>query len=241
MTGALRGVAGWFVEPADGTAPPSRRHGAPHDVRDPGRRLAALGSLTTAPVLAATVAMAERAAAGAAAALVLLWRPPGLEGLPPGPTAPGLPAAHRLAARLARRDLPAVARGRLVWLALPADCDAGLRALRHAEAAAGEVPAVLAVARPREPGVDAALAERDLIVVAAEPGSALAVAALDDVVDLRVPACACAPPPPGAARLAALTGLHARRVDVPWPPQPAEPDVVALRRRVEPRPGEELW
>jgi hypothetical protein len=179
-------------------------------------RVAVVGAPASAPALAAAVALSCRARARTSTALVALWRSPGVDGPPPGPAAPALPGAGALAARLRRRDLPATARGRLVWLLLPGEPDAAVPALRHAEAAAGDVPVVLAVARPREPLVDAVLAERDLAIVAAAPGSPLAEAVLADADDLRVPARACAPLPPGAARLAALAGLAAPRLETAW-------------------------
>jgi hypothetical protein len=224
MSGALRTLAGWFVEP-----PPARPPEAPIAGPHAGRRIAVLGSAVTAAPLAAAAALNARAAAAAPTALVLLWRLPLLDGPPPGPAAPALPAARRLAARLVRRDLAAVARGRLVWLVLPGACAEGARALHHAEVAAGDVPVVLALARPREPEVDALLADSDLAIVAAEPGSALASAALEDVADLRVPACACAPPAPGAVRLAALAGLRAPRLDLPLPSEPRRRGVAPVR------------
>jgi hypothetical protein len=235
----LSAAASWFIEPAD--EPPERyRLAGPRTAHPrPGRslaepplelvadhrrppaatavlappRVAVLGSGSTAPPLAAALALACRARARSAAALVALWRLPGMEGPPPGPATPALPGAASLAGRLSRRALTAVGRGRLVWLLLPAACDDALPALRHAEAAAAGVPVVVALARPREPGVDVVLAERDLAVVAAPPGSPLAELALDDVADLRIPARACAPITAGAARLAALAGLAAPPFD----------------------------
>jgi hypothetical protein len=44
-----------------------------------------------------------------------------------------------------------------------------------------------------------------------------------------VPACACAPPPPGAARLAALAGLRAPRLELPLPREPRTPSVAPVR------------
>ena len=89
------------------------------------------------------------------------------------------PAASRLAARLQARGLDAVARGRLAWLALPAD----QLALAARAAAAVDVPAVIAVTGPRTPATDELLAEQDLVVLVvgsdAQPGlEALALAGL---------------------------------------------------------------
>jgi hypothetical protein len=236
----LRVAASWFVEPADDPPEPYRLAGPRTAHRRPARdlepplevvadrrrtvadarvvappRIAVIGSGSTAPPLAAAVALGCRSRTRTAAAVVALWRVPGIDGPPPGPTVPALPGAASLAGRLSRRDLTAVGRGRLVWLLLPAACDEAIPVLRHAEAASGDAPVVVALARPREPGVDAVLAERDLAVVAAPPGSPLAAVALEDVADLRIPARACAPLAAGATRLAALAGLAAPTFDAP--------------------------
>lgn len=217
----VRAATAWLVEPAEEPAgevdrAPTLRiaPGSPEPVEPHALRIAVIGSGQSAPALAAAVALSCRARARVPAALVALWRSPGIEGPPPGPSAPVLPGAGALAARLARRDLPVVARGRLIWLTLPGASDAAEPVLRRAEAAAGEVPVVLALARPREAAVDAVLAGRELALVAAPPGSPLAAAALRDVDDLRIPSRACAPLPPGVGRMAALAGLRAPHVEL---------------------------
>jgi hypothetical protein len=221
----LADALAWFVEPArdDGTGGLlAQRPGGGTRAVAPApdaQRLAVLGSAATAPPLAAAVALASRTRAHVPAALVALWRAPGATGPVPGRAAPALPGAAALGARLVRRSLPVAARGHLVWLLLD---DAGTEAaalVRHAEAAAGDVPSVLALARPREAAIDALLAERELIIVAADPGSALAAAALDDLDGLPVPARACSPPAAGAARLTALAGL--RSAGIPALGEPA--------------------
>src|SRR5439155_27038652 len=77
-------------------------------------RVAVIGSGSTAPPLAAAVALGLKANARARAAVVALWRPPGLDGPPPGPAAPAFPGAAPLAGRLTRRGLTPAARGRLL-------------------------------------------------------------------------------------------------------------------------------
>jgi hypothetical protein len=200
-------------------------------------RIAVVGSPAAVPPLAAAVALACRARARVPSALVALWCAPGDDDgdALPGSSGPALPGAAGFAARLSRRGLPATARGRLAWLALPPPCDDAVPMLRHAEAAAGDAPVVLAVARPRDPAVDALLAERDLLVVAAPPGSPLASAAGEDVRGLRVPVRACAPLPPGALRLTALAGLRGPRLDL-WFDAPA-----TIVRLPGPAPNEEAW
>jgi hypothetical protein len=205
---ALRAIAGWFVEPLEADAAPRPVFGGPRAVAVPAHaRIAVLGSPATAPALAAVLALGARSAAGAPAALVALWRPAGVVPPLPALAAPAFPAARGLAARLVRRDLLATAHGRLVWLARPGGADDGRRALRQAEAAVGDVPVVLALARPREPAIDALLAESALAVVAAAPGSTLADAAVGDLAELRISARAIAPPT-GVARLTALAGYR---------------------------------
>jgi hypothetical protein len=235
----LATATAWLVDPPDEPLPdPSAVALAPPPAAGeaPLTRLAVLGPPAAVPALAAAVALTWRARAGVPSALVALWRASAAHGVPPGASGPVLPGAAAFAARLTRRDLPVTARGRLTWLALPATCDDALPMLRHAEAAAGDLPVVLALARPREPAVDALLAERELLVVAADPGSALAEAAATDVAALRAPVRARRPVPPGAARLAALAGLRAPRLDL-WP----EPVLPAVSRLPGPAPSEEAW
>jgi hypothetical protein len=205
-------------------------------------RIAVLGSPAAVPPLAAAVALACRVRARVPSALVVVWRAPGDDDgdALPRPTGPALPGAAAFAARLSRRGLPASARGRLAWLGLPPACDDAVPMLRHAEAAAGDAPVVLAVARPRDPAVDALLAERDLLVVAAPPGSPLASAAGEDVSDLRVPVRACAPLPPGALRLTALAGLRGPRLAL-WSDAPATVVRLAPSRPPGPAPNKEAW
>jgi hypothetical protein len=178
-------------------------------------RVAVLGPPSAVPALAAAAALTCRARARVPSALVALWHPPSdSDGLPGPGGGPVLPGAAALASRLSRRDLPVAARGRLVWLRLPGDDDAAVSLLRRAEAAAGDLPSVLAVARPRDATVDAVLAERELLVLAAGDDSPLAAAALSDAAELRVPVRVCRPLPPGALRLAALAGLRGPRLEL---------------------------
>jgi hypothetical protein len=206
----LAEALGWFVEPAPEIPVPPLGGGPRSVVAGAGaQRIAVLGSTATAPPLAAAVALACRTRAHAPTALVALWRPAGESTPVPGPAAPALPGAAAVASRLSRRGLPAAARGRLVWLPLGGVGEEAATLLRRTEAAIGDVPSVLALARPRDATVDAVLAERELLIVAAEPGSPLEAVALDDLAHLAVPTRACQPPAAGAARLAALAGLRA--------------------------------
>jgi hypothetical protein len=235
---SLLGTAtSWLVEPADDPAPRLSAVTPPPAAGEvPLSRLAVLGAPPAVPALGAAVALACRARARVPAALVALWRASGDDGPAPGPSGPALPGAAALAARLSRRELPVGARGRLTWLLLPASPAAAVPMLRQAEAAAGDLPVVLALARPREAAIDAVLAERELLVVAATPDSPLARAAVADAAPLHIPIRACPPLPAGAARFAALAGLRGPRLAL-WT-DPAPSPVVRLPG---PRPSEEAW
>jgi hypothetical protein len=96
-------------------------------------------------------------------------------------------AGRRLAARLEARGFEPRVRGRLAWVRLdPAHPDVKELAWQVALLAA---PVVFAVTAPRTPGIDAALAEQDLVVlVTAEPEGSLARAAaggLPEMVPMR--------------------------------------------------------
>jgi hypothetical protein len=112
------------------------------------------------------------------------------------------------------RELRAVARGRLVWLRLPADPVAAEVALRRA-AAAVDAPLVTALGGGRPSSLDLLVAEHDLVVVAADPVTPLARAALDRLSHRCVAAIACRPLPRGPARSMALAGLKAPRLEPP--------------------------
>jgi hypothetical protein len=216
-----------LAAPAPATAPPTRITApptltpapdtatttpAPLAALSPLVRPAVLGTAATAPPLAAAVALACRCRVRVSTALVALWPADGAPGAIR--SGPALPGAAALAARLHRRDLPVTSRGRLVWLALAIDAEEAATMLRHAEAAAGDVPTVLAVARPRDENVDELLAGRDLLVVAADADSALASAALADAAALGLNIHAAPPQPPGPARVATLAGLRGPRLDI---------------------------
>jgi hypothetical protein len=190
-------------------------------------RAVALGSPRDTIPLAAALALTFRAAERTPTALVAAWgaqEPAAIS--PSGAQAAAAissprrrggfaaPAAARLAARLGRRELPAAARGRLVWLPLPDEPSAAATALRSA-AAVVEGPVVTALAGPRPAVLEPVVEEHDLVIVAAEPGTALAEAALAALADRSVSAIACRPLPRGPARALALAGLAAPRLDPP--------------------------
>jgi hypothetical protein len=174
-----------------------------------------LGGPAHVPPVAAACAGELRARAGAAAALVCLWRP-GLgppadelehrSGPPAGATTP---AARRLADTLDAEGLRATACGRLAWLALPDDAAEAAPVLRQGlpVAEAAGVPVVIAVAGPRPATLEPllAIAELGLAVLPAEADEALRELTLTGLpgATRRI----VAPLPPGPPRWAALAGL----------------------------------
>jgi hypothetical protein len=227
MTTALGRIAAFLVEPG---APPKPTAALPTACR-----AAVLGSVADTPPLAAALALTLRAADQRPAALVALWgaaAPPAAPacraagrlaatvsprttaGAGPGAAPPALSATSDSAtvgARLAARG--AIARGRLVWLALPDDPVAAVDAV-VAAAGVTDAPLVTALAGARPPGLDELVAGHDLVVVAASPGSLLARTALERLGRRGVRAAACRPLGRGAARALALAGLAAPRLDL---------------------------
>lgn len=194
-------------------------------------RAAVLGTDPGALAAGAALAGELRARSRASAALLITWPPVAraqddaltaaqfslLASHPPPPpregaSAPGaIPAtlpARRLAARLQARGLPAVARGRLAWLALGPDPGPAFAAAERALGALAE-PAVLALAAPRPREATALLAEQHLIAVAAPPGASgdLLALAKASLAATGVPVVAVRPPTRGPGRLLALAGL----------------------------------
>jgi len=135
----------------------------------PGPLVAVLCTGPCARVAAAGVALALARAAGSPSAIA------GALAVGPGPGSAALPAAARTASALRRRELPARASGRLVWLAdrrgaLDGDDDvAGRAAALGAEvaraAAAAGAPAAVAYPVARTAALDRLLAWHDAVVV----------------------------------------------------------------------------
>jgi hypothetical protein len=168
-------------------------------------RAAVLGAATDAVPLGALLANALRAWAGAPVAAIGVWAPGAGSSMG---ARPATLAASRLAARLSARGLPAVARGRLGWVALDAHPVAAAVAARRASGAL-EVPLVVVLAGPRCEAVEGLLAEQDLVVFAcAEPDGPLARLAIAGCAGA---ALACAAPPPGPARWLARSGAAGGR------------------------------
>ena len=204
MSGVLHRAAGFFLAP-----PPAERIECA--ALPPAVRAVVLGAPRDAAPLAAALALSLRTATRARAALVAVWDPEVDEGRLRRDAA--TQAASRLAARLAAHDLFATARGRLAWLALPADPAPAAVAVRAASAIVdGPLVTALTGARPTE--LEDLVAEHDLALVAADPESPLARAALGALVARGIAAKAYAPLGRGLPRKLALAGLIAPRRDV---------------------------
>jgi hypothetical protein len=199
MSGALERAAEFFL------APPERRDEPV--ALPPAARAVVLGSAADTPGLAAAVALSLRSTDRAPAAVVASWGA-GRELRATAATR----ATARLAARLTGHDLATTPRGRLVWLALPPEPAAAAEALRRTSALV-ECPLVTALAGARPPELEALVAEHDLALVAAHPGTTIARAALARLADRGIAASACTPPRRGLLRTLALAGLAAPRLD----------------------------
>lgn len=198
MSGILERAAEFFLAPA--AAPAADTATLP-----PAVRAVVLGSGSDAGPLAAAAALSFRAGARAPAAVVATW--PGEAMRPSAATR----AAALLARRLTTHDRPAVARGRLAWLALPEEPAAAAAAVRRASALV-DGPLVTALGGARPPELESLVAEHDLAIVAAAPDTALARAAVARLTSSGVPASACPPIRRGVARTLALAGLAAPRI-----------------------------
>lgn len=176
-------------------------------------RAAVLGAVPDVVPLAAALALTLRGADRRPAALVALCG-----AAPPG-RGPAVRAATRLAAAVrpfavgSSPPTQAIARGRLAWLALPAEPALAIDALVGA-AAVVDAPLVTALAGARPAALDALVAGHDLVVVAAAPGTPLAGTAIERLAEHGVPAVACRPPSRGIVRSLALAGWAAPRLEL---------------------------
>ena len=198
MSGVLQRAAGFFLVPA--AAERSEPAALPT-----ATRAVVLGAAGDAVPLAAALALSLRAGG---AALVAVWGGTGEHARRDAASR----AAARLAARLSVHSLPARARGRLAWLALPAEPAPAAAAVRRASVLV-EGPLVTALTGARPAALDALVAEHDLAVVAADPESPLARAALTRLAEAGIAGSACAPLGRGLHRALALAGLVAPRLD----------------------------
>lgn len=183
--------------------------------RRPRRARAAAASIA-APALGVLAPPRDLPAAAAGVGLAIWRSAPAVlvclaaPVLMPAFRAPARAGAGRLAASLRARGLEASARGPLALVQLPAEgrTDAVTRAL----AAAGPLPAVLAVAG-RDAEVDALLAARDaiLVVLPASSEPAMAHLALAGAAELVPGAAAITLALDPLARALALAGVRAPR------------------------------
>jgi hypothetical protein len=168
--------------------------------------VAVLAAAADAPALGAALALALVQRRRAPVVALCMWTAEQQAG-PPW-RAPALPAARRLAARLAARGYDARPAGRLAVVRLTGSDDDAALAARRALSATGAAPAVLALGAPRTAAFDELLAEQDLVVVGARTGAdpvltRLAVAGLAGAVR----ACACEVPTTHPARSLAAAGV----------------------------------
>ena len=199
MSGALDRAAAFFLMPAAGEAVEA--------AVPPAARAAVLGAPADVAAVSAALALGLRAADGAPAALVATWA---ASGGAVRREAASRPAA-RLAARLSTRGLTAAARGRLAWLALPADPLEAVAAVRRASTIV-DGPLVTAIAGARPDPLEELVAEHDLAIVVADPASPLARAALARLAARGITATAHPPLRRGIPRAFALAGLSAPRL-----------------------------
>jgi len=172
-----------FVLAPAGVEPPARAQRAPAATAEDAftRALPATVALLCAPgdaralgvAAAALLARRRRAPCG----LACVWTGPEAQRHPEA-RAPAARAARRLATALGARGLDAVAGGRAVVVALPADPAEAASAAGRACAAAGAAPTILVVAGPRDDAFDTLLAGCDRALVVARPGADEAVGAL---------------------------------------------------------------
>jgi hypothetical protein len=166
----------------------------------PASRAAVLAAAADLATAAGMLAAALRARHRAAAAVVCLPSPP-LAG------APALPAAARVARRLAGRDLECTAAGAVCRVHLPED-PAAFVVQAWRVLAAAEVPAVVAIPR-RETVHDDLLSALDLVALATAPDGdeTLADVAAASLERLAVPVARLLVPRGVLARRAAAGGL----------------------------------
>ena len=203
MSGVLARAAELFLVPG-GTE-------ALEAVAPPAVRAVVLGAPADAHPLAAAIALSLRAAADAPAAAVAVWEAGGVE----APRASAATrAAARLAARLTAHGLAAAPRGRLACAGLPPDPAEAAAAVRDASTLV-DGPLVTSLAGARPEALETLVAEHDVAIVAADPETALARAALAGLTARGIAASARCPPRRGLVRALATAGIAAPGVEAP--------------------------
>lgn len=157
-----------------------------------------------AAALGTVVALALLRGSPARSGLVCVWPAAVLSSR--RPSVPVRPAARRLQAALAARDLEARAAGPLAVALLPPDPDAAALAARRAAAVArGPVVHVVTGARPA--ALTPLLHDADRVLVAGTEGDAVCALALAGLAAEGLDARCVSAPEPGAARALAAAGL----------------------------------
>jgi hypothetical protein len=157
-----------------------------------------------AAALGTVVALALLRGSPARSGLVCVWPAAALSSR--RPSVPVRPAARRLQAALAARDLEARAAGPLAVALLPPDPEAAALAARRAAAVArGPVVHVVAGARPA--ALTPLLHDADRVLVAGTEGDAVCALALTGLAAEGLDARCVPAPDPGAPRALAAAGL----------------------------------
>ncbi len=190
-------IGAWFLDEAESRSAP-----VPSRAAAISSEAAVIGSADVAAGAGAVVAL--ELARGSRVAVLLSWG----ASISAGPAAPALPAARRLARRLTERDLPALARGRLVLCLLDEREDtAAAQARRVGALLPTGTPLVLALGGPRGQELDVLLAEMPEVLVAVDANTPLGALALAGAVVAAGPVAVSWAPPGAVRRRAALCGL----------------------------------
>lgn len=172
--------------------------------RDADPRVGILCRPGDAAALGTVVALALLRGSPARSGLVCVW--PAAVLASRRPSVPVRPAARRLQAALAARDLEARAAGPLAVALLPRDPDAAALAARRAAAVArGPVVHVVAGARPA--ALTPLLHEADRVLVEGTDADAVCALALTGLAAEGLDARCVSAPDPGAPRALAAAGL----------------------------------
>jgi hypothetical protein len=211
VSGLLARVGAYFLEAAEAPAHPAP---GPQEPAVVPARAAVLGAPAVAVAVAAACAGELRARSRSPAALLCVWRPPGVPAAAPelelpaarSPAGAATPGAARLAARLVTQELRATACGRLAWLLLEPEPAVAARQFRRCLAVAG-APLVLGVAGPRPPEFEPLLTDVDVRVAVLPADIDPALRELSIATLPGGDGCVVSPLPAGPPRWAAMAGL----------------------------------
>lgn len=209
MSGLRHRALEYFVAPEPSTEARVEAHGATRAALGPPAA-GVLGATSDVSAVASLLASQLRVRCRAGCVVIAEWS----SGEPLAKrTGVASRQARQLAARLAGRGLDVGTQGRIVTTRLPADPLAAGSAWRRVLAAA-DCPSVCVMAGPRPEGLDAMLAELDLIVlVPGEVATAeLGQLALAELAGVRALVVSSRPVQSGMARLLASSSIAASRV-----------------------------